>query len=480
MTKLVGKLNSRSRNRPMAVISAAALAIAVMASPSTAHDGFVDLVEQLIPSVVSVNVEAEGVSSPFAGTPRQFLERYFQNRPEGEQQLPTTRVFGSGFFISEDGYIVTNAHVVENAVNIEVEFHDDRTFAAELVGADKNTDVAVLKIDAGDEILPALAFADSDKLRVGEHVLAIGNPYGLESSVSAGIVSGRERTTNGPYDDYIQTDAAINSGNSGGPLLNTAGEVVGVNTKYIASQRSSGFSGIGFAMASSVVENVAGQLIEYGTTRRGWLGVGLQSLSPELAEAQGLDGENGIIVNRLLDGPAADAGVMVGDVITALNGEEISDTRSMLRLVADAGSDTEVELTLYRRGDRQTVSVVLGSRERDYEAEEVRPASLIEQVNEGDALGLEVGELSAAQREALEMEEGASGLVVLGIDIKSPAFRQGIRKGDLITKVNHEPVRTIRELNAQIAAAEESGRELLLLFVESQGVGRFVAVPLPS
>ncbi len=488
MNSLVRSLHNQVSSRAVICASAAVISAFALTGPGAAHDGFGDLVEELIPSVVSITVEAERKSrNPLSDRPREFQEffdRYMPDFkrivPEGETQLQTVRSVGSGFFISEDGYIVTNAHVVENGTKIKVQLSDLQTFEAEVIGADPNTDIAVLKIDAGDQKMPALRFGDSGEMRVGDHVLAIGNPLGLDFSVSAGIVSGRNRTLTGGYDDFIQTDAAINSGNSGGPLLNMEGEVVGVNTLYLGSgQPRGGSSGIGFAMASAVVENVVGQLKEFGTTRRGWLGISMQTLTADIAEAMGLETADGTLVVSLLEGPAAEAGVEAGDVITELDGNKISGNRDLLKMVADAGSGAEVELTVYRQGEPLMIAVVLGSRE-EAEGQKILPASRIEEPKEGNALGLELGELDAQKRQLLNLDDGDPGLVVLGVDGSSPAFEKGIRKNDLILQVNVSPVETVEDLSDAVSMAEDAGRESVLLLIQRNGERRYVALPIAS
>ena len=488
MTSAVRNIHLRGVGQAAVTASAAAMAAILFSGPASAHEGYSDLVEELIPSVVSITVESERVTrNPFSNRPREFREffdRYMPDFrgtvPEGESQRQVVQAVGSGFFISGDGYIVTNAHVVEDGVEIQVELSDLQTFEAEVIGTDPNTDIAVLKIDAGDQELPALPFGDSDEMRVGDHVLAIGNPLGLDFSVSAGIVSGRNRTLTGGYDDFIQTDAAINSGNSGGPLLNLDGEVIGVNTLYLGSgQARGGSSGIGFAMASSVVEDVVDQLVEFGATRRGWLGIGMQKLTSDIAEAMGLESDAGTLVVNLLEGPAEEAGIEIGDVITDFNGEMVSDSRDLLRLVAEAGAGAEVELTVFRQGEPVKIAVVLGSRE-EAEGQQILPASRIQEPKEGNALGLELGEMDAETRQTLNLQPGETGLVVLGVDGSSPAAKKGIQEDDVILEVNFLPVHSVEDLSDAVAMAEDAGRKSVLLFVQRDGQRQYVALPVDS
>lgn len=484
MTNMVHHFHSKARSWSIVSITVMSLTLLSFSNAATAHEGYGSLVEKLIPSVVSITVEAERTSNrPVDNFPpefQDFLDRYFRDSiPQNQDRKRVVQSSGSGFFISEDGYIVTNAHVVENGTNIKVQLSDTQTFDAEVIGADPNTDIAVLKIDPGDQQMPVLPFGDSDDTRVGEHVLAIGNPLGLDFSVSAGIVSGRNRMISGGFDDFIQTDAAINSGNSGGPLLNLDGEVIGVNTLYLRNrQAGGGSSGIGFAMASAVVEGVVDQLIEFGTTRRGWLGIAMQPITSDIAEAIGLESPEGSLVVNLLEGPARDAGIKVGDVITEIDGQTVSNNRDLLRYIASAGTGTEVDVTIYRNGEPVIVTVTLASRE---EAEGnpllVTPVNLEKDSKETEIFGMKLGELNDDMRSTLGVES-EDGLIVLNVDKTSSAGKSGILEGDIILKVDSTNLTSIDGFSNAIATAEEEDREAVLLYVEREDNKRFVALPI--
>ncbi len=471
------------RGRAASAFTAALFSAAVIAAPVASHDGYGDIVEEVISAVVRITVEAEQSTNQSSGNVPQEFEEFFERymRPPDNGQPRMGRSIGSGFFIGDEGHIVTNAHVVEpvidNEGSIEVEMSDSQTFEAELVGADPKTDIAVLKIDAGDQALPSLSFGDSETMRVGDFVLAIGSPLGLDYTVTSGIVSARNRTLSGGYDEFIQTDAAINSGNSGGPLLNLDGEVIGVNTLYLSNRQGGSSSGLNFAMASSVVKDVVDQLVEYGTTRRGWLGIAMQSMTPDIAEALGLESAEGVLVTDLLEGPASDAGIELGDVITEFDGNAISDSRDLLRQVAAAGDGTEVRVEAIRKGERVDFSLVLGSREA-VEGQEIRPASRVVPPKEGNALGLELGELDAQKRQSLNLDDDAIGLVILGVDGGSSAADKGLRRDDIILEVNYAPLETIDQLSKAISEAEMSGRKSVLLLIERGEQRWYVGLPI--
>ncbi|MEM9011436.1 MAG: Do family serine endopeptidase, partial [Pseudomonadota bacterium] len=326
-------------------------------------NSFADLAEQLSPSVVNITttqnvarsnridpIVPEG--SPFEDFFRDFLDRRRNGRPRRSSAL------GSGFIISADGYIVTNNHVIEEADEIQIELFDGETLPAIVIGRDPQTDIAVLKVEP-DEPLPFVQFGDSDAARVGDWVMAIGNPLGQGFSVSAGIISARGRSLRGSYDDFIQTDAAINRGNSGGPLFNTNGEVIGVNTAILSP--NGGSIGIGFAMSSTVVEPVVLQLREFGETRRGWLGVRIQPVDEDVAEALGLEEARGALVADVTTGgPAEEAGIQAGDVILVFDGRDVEEMRDLPRMVAETPIGTSVRVVLFRDGETQTVRVSLG------------------------------------------------------------------------------------------------------------------------
>jgi serine protease Do len=459
-------------------------------------DSFADLSDRLSPAVVNITTSTNVAQadmgpnpiipegSPFEDFFRDFLERQpGQGGPGGPggpgQGQRRSNALGSGFIISADGYIVTNNHVIEQADEITVELYTGGELKAEIVGRDPRTDIALLKVES-DEPLPFVEFGDSDAARVGEWVLAIGNPLGQGFSVSSGIVSARNRTLQGSYDDFIQTDAAINRGNSGGPLFNMDGEVIGVNTAILSP--NGGSIGIGFAMSSAVVERVVDQLREFGETRRGWLGVRIQNLDEDVAEALGLGGPEGALVTDVPEGPAAAAGLRAGDVIMVFNGEKIEDTRELVRIVADTPAGSSVPVEVFREGEVQKVSVEIGLLEEEEAtlAAAAGPEDAPEAAAEETVLGVSVAELTDETREQFGLDGEAEGLVVLSVDESSDAFEKGLREGDLIAEVGQEPVATPEEMRDRVQAAEEAGRNTVLLLVRREDAPRFVALDLAA
>jgi serine protease Do len=409
--------------------------------------------------------------SPF----EDFFEQFRDRMPDNERSRRSSAL-GSGFVISEDGLVVTNNHVIEQADQIEVEFFNGDTLAATVIGTDPKTDIALLKVKT-DEPLPFVSFGDSDTARVGDWVLAMGNPLGQGFSLSAGIVSARNRALSGTYDDYIQTDAAINRGNSGGPLFNLDGEVVGVNTAILSP--TGGSIGIGFSMASNVVKRVVDQLEQYGETRRGWLGVRIQDVTEDVAEAMGLEKAAGALVTDVPEGPAAEAGMKSGDVIVSFDGHEVADTRELVRRVGNTEVGKTVRVIVNREGKTQTLKVELGRRE---EAEGAVPAAQTgdesEAPSEMSMFGLKIQPLDNELRRQLELESDAEGLVITDVDELSSAYEKGVRAGDVITEAGQRKVTTIEGFEDRVAEAREAGRKSLLLLVRRAGEPRFVALSL--
>lgn len=447
-----------------------------------APDSFADLAQQISPSVVNITTSAV-VSGPAAGGPivpegspfedffRDFMDR---NNPGGNGAPRRSEALGSGFVISEDGYIVTNNHVIENADEIEIEFFSGTRLTAKLVGTDPKTDIALLKVES-DTPLPFVTFGNSDLSRVGDWVVAMGNPLGQGFSVSAGIVSARNRALSGTYDDYIQTDAAINRGNSGGPLFNMDGQVIGVNTAILSP--NGGSIGIGFSMASNVVTKVVDQLKEFGETRRGWLGVRIQDVTPDVAEAMGLTEASGALVTDVPDGPAKDSGIIAGDVITQFAGQPVRDTRDLTRRVADSPVGEAVPVIVMREGKSETLQVTLGRRE-EAEAAEVRPAAADgpAEPQEAEILGMSLAPVSEELKQSLNLPADAEGLVVGEVDPASEAYAKGLRDGDLITEAGQQKVVRLKDLEDRITEAEAAGRKSILLLVRRAGDPRFVAL----
>ncbi|MBV0911732.1 Do family serine endopeptidase [Anianabacter salinae] len=445
---------------------------------------FADLADQVSPAVVNIttstNVAAPAgdmptlpEGSPFEEFFRDFMER---NGPGVPNDRPRrSSALGSGFVISEDGFIVTNNHVIETADEITIEFFSGRTLDATVVGTDPTTDIALLKVES-DEPLPFVEFGDSEAMRVGDWVMAMGNPLGQGFSVSAGIVSARGRALSGSYDDFLQTDAAINRGNSGGPLFNLNGEVIGVNTAILSP--NGGSIGIGFAMASNVVTNVVDQLQEFGETRRGWLGVRIQDVTDELAEALELEEARGALITDVPEGPAMDAGMEARDVILSFNGTEVEDTRELVRIVGSANVGATVPVVVWRDGEEVTLDVTLGRREEAEGIPAAQPGAEPEEPTELSMMGLTISSLTPELREQLGLDEGAEGLVVVDVDADSEAYEKGLRAGDLITEAGQQQVVTVANFEDRIEEAREAGRKSLLLLIRRAGEPRFVALSI--
>ncbi len=460
--------------------TALALAQTMPAAAQSRPDSFAELAEKVSPSVVNITTSTTVAASsgpqpivpegsPFEDFFRDFMDRNQNGGPSPRQ----SQALGSGFVISEDGFIVTNNHVIQGADEINIEFFSGEELKATVVGTDPNTDLALLKVEA-DEPLPFVPWGESDEMRVGDWVMAMGNPLGQGFSVSAGIVSARGRALSGSFDDYIQTDAAINRGNSGGPLFNLDGEVIGVNTAILSP--NGGSIGIGFAMSSRVATNVIDQLQRFGETRRGWLGVRIQDVSDDVAEAIGLEEVRGALVTDVPEGPSADAGMQSGDVILSFDGMEVNDTRELVQRVANTDIGKEVPVVVFRDGETQTLTVVLGRRE---EAEAV-PASApaTEEPVEEQVLGMTVSAMTDELRAQLALPEGSAGLVVRDVAADSEAFEKGLRAGDIIAEAGQQAVTTPAELEERIEAARDAGRRSLLLLVRRDGEPRFVALAL--
>ncbi|MBL9060210.1 MAG: DegQ family serine endoprotease, partial [Mangrovicoccus sp.] len=445
-----------------------------------APESFADLAEQVSGAVVDITTETTVAASAAPEMPQippgspfeDFFKDFMNPDGQGPQREQRGTALGSGFVISHDGFIVTNNHVIEGADSITIEFMSGKEFKAKVVGTDPNTDIALLKVDS-DEPLPFVPFGDSDAMRVGDWVMAMGNPLGQGFSVSAGIVSARGRALSGSYDDYIQTDAAINRGNSGGPLFNMDGQVIGVNTAILSP--NGGSIGIGFAMSSAVVKNVVDQLQEFGETRRGWLGVRIQDVTPELADALGLGEAKGALVTDVPEGPAAEAGMVSGDVIVSFDGVDVADTRSLVRQVGNTEVGKSVPVTVFRGGKTEALSIVLGRRET---AEAVPAAVQSTHPAPSEIMGMELTGLTDELRGQLDLPKDLVGLVVTKIDETSPAFDKGLRSGDVITEAGQEKVASVADLTARIEEARDAGRTSVLLLVRRGGDPRFVALPI--
>ena len=469
----------------------------VVATPSPAWTqaqppvaGFGDLVQRVSPAVVNISStrEVDGVQGPEfplpefpPGSPFEDFFRDFFDREQRPNRTPRRESFslGSGFVVDPDGYVVTNNHVIAEADEINVIFADDREYPAEVVGRDPKTDLALLKIE-DDEPFEHVEWADSDQVRVGDWVIAIGNPFGLGSTVTAGIVSARGRDIRaGPYDDFIQVDAAINRGNSGGPSFTLDGDVLGVNTAIFSP--SGGNVGIGFAIPANLAKPVIDSLKETGRVARGWLGVRIQSVTPDIAESLGLpDDEGALVASVTPGGPADEAEIRAGDVIVAFDGQKIEKMRGLPRIVAETEIGKEVIVDIWRRGEQIEVTVTLGELPSDQElaqmgqngAEGAPPTDRAEFTS----LGLTVARITDELRDEFDLAEETSGVVVLDVAPGGPAAAEELRPGDVIVDVDQDPVQTPPEMAAVVESAREDGRPSVLLLVSRQGDHRFVVL----
>ncbi len=435
---------------------------------------FASVAESLKPAVVNVFTEqkaGEGTPHPPTGGPfDEFFERFFR-----DQQDQRRRSLGSGVIIDGRGYVVTNNHVVENADEIEIQFSDERRFKAEVVGTDPPTDLAVLKIEEhGDETFHHVEFGDSDALVVGEWVLAMGNPFGFGHTVTAGIVSAKGRFINqGAYDDFIQTDAAINPGNSGGPLVNMRGQIVGINSNIISN--SGGSMGIGFAIPSNMTRRIYDQLVAEGTVTRGWLGVQIQPLTPELARGFGLEGKRGALISDILgdEMPAAKAGLKAGDIIVELNGVAVDSNTHLMHLVADVRPGETVSLKYYRDGKLASTKVTVAKRTVE-EALAAPPREL-----EGGKGRLGISGQSLTPQLASELNATSkTGVVLVEVDPDGPADDAGLRRGDILIEANRQPIRSVDDLQRILSGVPQGGDVLLRIERVIGGNSTFNWVPV--
>ena len=444
-----------------------------------APESFAELAQKISPAVVNITTSAmiaaptDGMPMVPEGSPFQDFFDDFGGPGQGGPQR--SEALGSGFVVSEDGYIVTNNHVIDGADEIEIEFFSGERLKAKLVGTDPKTDIALLKVES-DKPLPFVTFGNSDLMRVGDWVMAMGNPLGQGFSVSAGIVSARGRQLQGSYDDFIQTDAAINRGNSGGPLFNMDGQVVGVNTAILSP--NGGSIGIGFSMASNVVTKVVDQLKQFGETRRGWLGVRIQDVTPDIAESMGLADAKGALVTDVPDGPAKDAGIQSGDVITRFDTNDVASAGDLTRRVADAPIGEAVPVIVLRDGRTETLAVTLGRRE-DAEAKTMPASSPAPDApKQMETLGMTLAPLDDDMRSRLGLDASTQGLMVMKVDQASEAFTKGLVEGDLITEAGQQKVVRLQDLEDMIKQAKDAGRKSILLLVRRSGDPRFVALSI--
>jgi serine protease Do len=468
----------KSYMRPV-VMAFAIIFISTNLFASERPDSFADQVEKLSPAVVNISTttivnDGQAMDMP-QFPPGSPFEEFFKNFGDNNRQRKAQSL-GSGFIIDDDGIVVTNYHVIENAEEIRVVLADETSFTAEVLGQDQKTDIAVLKIDPGDTKLTAVSFGNSDELRVGDWVLAIGNPFGLGGTVTAGIVSARGRDIgNGPYDDFIQTDASINRGNSGGPLFNTDGDVIGINTAIYS--QSGGSVGIGFAISSNLAVRVAEQLIKFGQTRRGWLGVYIQEVTPDIAESLGLDDVIGALISSVNEaGPAAKGGIQPGDVIVKFDGKLIEKMRDLPRIVAETDIGAKIKVELFRQGKRETVTVTLGELEKAELAGVIDNGGGQSDEFSFGSLGFSVANLSAALAEELGLDSDVRGVVVREVVPGSPAADKGLTVSDILRRYGQRPIDDAASLAADITEAETAGRSGVLLLIERDGRERFIQI----
>jgi len=462
------------------------------AQGKTFTGSFADLAEKLLPAVVNISTTQviKGRSgptmpqlppgSPFEEFFKEFLDR---NQQQGERRRERNATsLGSGFVVdigkNGDAYIITNNHVIEGADEIAVILQDNDRLKAELVGKDEKTDIAVLRVKSKDKMV-AVSFGNSDDARVGDWVMAIGNPFGLGGTVTAGIISARGRDIqSGPYDNFIQTDASINRGNSGGPLFNMDGKVIGINSAIYSP--SGGSVGIGFAIPSSGAQPIISQLIKFGIVKRGWLGVHIQGVTEEIAETLGLKKARGALVASLVeDGPAKKSGIKIGDVILEFDGKPVPVMRKLPRIVAETEVDKPVKVVVWRDGKEVIVNVKIGALKE----EEMASASSesVKKQNETSEetvsiLGMKLGAAIPSTREKFKLDTNARGVVVIDVEGDGPAFEKGIRPGDLIVEVSQQEVTLPAQVIAKVKSARKEGKKRILLLLEGQSGLRFVAV----
>jgi serine protease Do len=466
-------------------------------------DGIADVAEKVIDAVVNIStsqtVEAKGPGGEGRGAMPQlppgspfeeFFDDFFKNRrgpgagpnrggeKNSELQPHKTNSLGSGFIVDTSGIVVTNNHVIADADEINVIMNDGSKFKADLVGVDKRTDLAVLKFKPTKPLV-AVKFGDSDKLRLGEWVIAIGNPFSLGGTVTAGIVSARNRDiASGPYDNYIQTDAAINRGNSGGPLFNLDGEVIGVNTLIISP--SGGSIGIGFAVPSKTVTGVVDQLRQFGELRRGWLGVRIQQVTDEIAESLNIKPARGALIAGVEDkGPAKPAGIEPGDVVVKFDGKDVKEPKDLSRVVADTAVGKEVDVVIIRKGAEETKKVTLGRLE---DTDKAVPASVkkdepVEKPVTQKALGLDLATLSKDLRGRYKVKESVKGVIITNVDGTSDAAEKRLSAGDVIVEVAQEAVNNAGDVKKRVEQLKKDGKKSVLLLVSNpEGELRFVAL----
>jgi serine protease Do len=462
------------------------------------QQSFAPLVKKVLPAVVNISVTqkagadqmAEEQEQPSEGFPNspfdEMLRRFFdQQNPGGEgHQFPQTPegqaqriALGSGFIVDPSGYIVTNNHVVGDAAKVQVILQDKTKYTAKIVGRDPKTDLAVLKIKT-DKPLPYVTFGDSSAAQVGDWVMAVGNPFGLGGTVTTGIISARGRDINeGPYDDFLQIDAPINRGNSGGPTFNLEGQVIGINTAIYSP--NGGSVGIGFAVPSNVAKTIVAQLEEHGKISRGWLGVQIQEVTPAIAASLGLHGDHGAIVAVVTaDSPGAKAGLKQGDVVLAFNGSEVNQLHDLPRLVAAATPGSTATVTVWRDGQKTELQAKLGTLPDNNQVASATSGPAEEQSAQATAAGMHFAPLTNDLRRELHVANGVEGVVVTRVDSGSAAEDVGLTQGDVVVAINQQPVHTPEEAAAKLNQAAHSSKKTALLLLDRHGVTQYVGMSL--
>ncbi len=440
---------------------------------------YADVVEKTAPAVVQIFSERKSTSQPeqfpFGGN--EFFERFLPRQAPQQQRPQVERGTGSGVIVSADGSVLTNHHVIDDANKITVRMQDGKTFEAKVVGSDPPSDLAVLKIEAAN--LPFLTLGNSDSVRVGDIVLAIGNPLGIGQSVTAGIISAKGRRTglsDGSFEDFLQTDAPINRGNSGGALVNLAGELIGINSQILSSGQGGGSIGIGFSIPSNMAKSVMDQLIQNGRVRRGMLGVNIQNITEDVAKSLELKDTKGVLVSNVRAGGSADkAGIKRGDIITAINGEKVEDGNVLRNKVAGTLPGTDIKLTVFRDGQEQEFVAKLDEfntedAKKENEQDENNPAN---PTKPSGKLGLDLKPLTPDEAKRLQLPDGTSGLLVTDADPSGAAAEEGIMRGDVILEVNRQPVTTLDEMQS---ALDKSGDRPILLLVARRGQVSYLTV----
>jgi serine protease Do len=476
--------------------------IAPLVHPAVARgapDSFADLAVKLLPAVVNVsstqNVTAKNSpsigpempmfppGSPFEQFFKDFLNRNRPGQGGGNERQPRperrAQSLGSGFIIDASGLVVTNNHVIEGADEVSVTLQDNTVLKAEVIGRDESGDIALLKVKS-DKPLPTVEFGDSTQSRVGDWVVAIGNPFGLGGTVTAGIVSARGRDIHqGQYDDFIQTDAAINRGNSGGPLFNMDGQVVGINTAIFSP--SGGSIGIGFAIPSNMAKNIVAQLKLYGHPRRGWLGVKIQQVTPDIAESLGLKDAAGAMIAGITDGgPADKAKIRAGDIILKFDGIDVKEMNTLPRIVADAEVGKQVPVVLWRDGKELTLQTTLAERPADAQLASVDPSARPEATQPTDisGLGLKVAPVNQGLKDKFQLGADQKGVVITDVAPNTPAAERGLKPGDVIMEVQQGEVGSPADIQKQVDAARKADRKFLLMLIQREGGVQYVPLPL--